>query len=97
MVGFIFVSLEKAQKEGVEAGKLIEILRAEVAEYNDFLTGNVYGYEAVDKDGAVVGGCWGFIGDPGTSGLLEAAKADIDADLVANPEQLSLFPEEATA
>jgi hypothetical protein len=97
MVGYIFVSLKKARKEGVAADKLPEILQAEVQEYNDYLTGNVYGYQAIDKDGEQVGSCWGFIGDPGESGLLDAAKADIDADLVKNPQQLSLFPEEVTA
>jgi len=76
--------------------RIEEILRAEVAEYDDYLTVLVYGYQAIDKDGDEVGSCWGFTGNPGDSGLLDAAK-DIDEDLVRNPEQLSLFPEfEAT-
>lgn len=96
LVGFIFLSLEKARKElgnEVTRERIEEILRAEVAEYDDYLQGNVYGYKVIDKDGDEVGSCWGFIGDPGESGLLDDAKAEIDADLVRNPEQLSLFPE----
>jgi len=99
-VGYIFLSLEKARKElgsDVTRERIEEILRAEVTEYDDYLTGNVYGFQAIDKDGDEVGSCWGFIGEPGESGLLDAAKDDIDADLVRNPEQLSLFPEEVKA
>lgn len=39
-------------------------LIAEVREYADWATGNVYGYDISDPEGALIASCWGFIGDP---------------------------------
>ena len=41
-----------------------ELMDAEVESYNDYLTGNVWGYEIVDEDGDILESCWGFVGDP---------------------------------
>jgi hypothetical protein len=39
------------------------LLISEVEFYNDYLTGNVYGYEHVNTAGEVIDSCFGFIGD----------------------------------
>ena len=39
-----------------------EAIRGEVAEYDQYLTGQVYGYVIEDEDGDHVDSCWGFIG-----------------------------------
>jgi hypothetical protein len=82
MVGCIYISLADARKHyGVKkiTAKLKEEIykhmRGEVETYDDFLTGNVWGYN-VEATGD---SCWGFFGDynaPG--GLLEQAKDGID-------------------
>jgi len=69
-VGFIYVTKEKVRKEyGKKAvsqklrAKVLECLRGEVQTYDDFITGNVYGYVVESKDGKHVDSCWGFFGD----------------------------------
>ena len=47
-----------------------------VQSWNDYLSGNVYGYQA-GEDGEI-GSCWGFYGDYEKSGLLENARGEID-------------------
>lgn len=68
-VGFIHVSLEDVRSEyGVQrvSGKLRrtieDTLRAEVGAYDDYLTGNIYGF-VIERDGDHVDSCWGFFGD----------------------------------
>jgi hypothetical protein len=84
-VGYIFIERKKLLKEfgrKVLTKKLRqkaeEILRAEVEEYNDFHTGNVWGYTIVDPDGEEGDSCWGFYGDPEKSALLEYAQNSVD-------------------
>lgn len=52
-------------------------LEACIATFNDYLSGDCYGYEVVETDtGTVVDSCWGFIGfDHTASGLYEAGKS----------------------
>jgi hypothetical protein len=81
-VGIIFVSKKKIREEySVKRvsrklkQKIEGYLIGEVKTYDDFLTGNVYGYE-IDEDGD---SCWGFFGDNHEeSGLMEYAKNSID-------------------
>ncbi len=69
-VGWIYISKENAVKEfgkklytkTVEK-KAIDCLNAEVKTYDDYLTGNVYGYQVCDSDGEVLDSCWGFYPD----------------------------------
>ena len=85
-VGVIFVTAEQVRKEyGVKRigrkvrAKALDVLKAEVKEYDDFLTGSVYGYVTEDSDGEHVGSCWGFFGD--TDYMIEEAKREVDAIL----------------
>ena len=39
-----------------------ECLRSEVREYDQYITGDVYGYNIEDEDGEILDGCWGFFG-----------------------------------
>jgi len=67
-VGFIHMSLETAKEnwpdlDGEELHKAAEdCLRAEVAEYDQFLTGDVYGYIVENADADELDSCWGFFG-----------------------------------
>ena len=40
----------------------VENLRGEVEAYDQFLTGDVWGYEIEDEDGEHLDSCWGFFG-----------------------------------
>lgn len=87
-VGFIYVSRETLLKEygGKRITKTLlkkakNILEGEVETYNDYLTGNVYGYNVTFK-GDDIDSCWGYYGsDHEESGLYEAAKDVVDNDL----------------
>lgn len=96
-VGFIYVSHAKVREEwGTKLEKLgrplseetlakaWKYLEGEVETYDEWLTGNVYGFctEHILEDGDtgdVIDSCWGYYGyDWKESGLLEAAKDSID-------------------
>jgi len=69
-VGFIFASKKAIQKcfkvrkvtqEYID--KAMKILEAEVKEYDDFITGNCFGFVIEDLEGNEVEAVWGFVGD----------------------------------
>ena len=83
-VGVIWVTLDDVRKEySVKRiskkirEKVISILRQEVATYDQFITGQVYGYtvEGEHCDDS----CWGFFG--GTEYMITEAKSNIDWSL----------------
>jgi len=40
-----------------------DAIRQDVKVYDDYLTGQCFGYEVTDEDGDHIDSCWGFIGD----------------------------------
>ena len=69
-VGYIYVSIADIKKEynwklltQQRREKIERYLRQEVKTYNDYLTGNVYGYIIKDSNDEDVESCWGFYGD----------------------------------
>lgn len=70
-VGFIFVSKEKMLKEygGKRVGKKLRekvttYLKGEVSTYDQYLTGDVYGYRITDTETEKeVDSCWGYYGE----------------------------------
>ncbi len=82
-VGWIYVSKKEAEKQGWDdpAKRAIKYLGSEVTVYDQYLTGEVYGYmtEATTDNGAdYQGSCWGFFGDDGKELMIQEAKAEID-------------------
>ena len=81
-IGYIYVTLADLEEEGLPMDRAERILKAEVEEYDDYLTGNVWGY-SISPVRANIGiqcddACWGFYG---TDGQIEAeaqAKSAID-------------------
>lgn len=64
-VGHIYVTYEKIQKEFGEVThetmeKARELLKAEVEAYDQYLTGEVYGFEIFGSDGELLDSCWGY-------------------------------------
>ena len=78
-IGFIFVSKEKALEEfggKIVTAKLKEklerILDGEVETYDQYVRGDVYGFQIVDEDDDVVDSCYGFYGyNHKESGMLD--------------------------
>lgn len=95
-IGFIYITFEKIRKEyswkkltPARIEKIKEYLRCEVKEYDQFLTGDVYGYKVLDSKGNEIddGSCWGFYGhEHKTSGLLEYAQNAIDCEIRSRKE-----------
>lgn len=73
--GYVYVS-RKEWPDGDDARKAAAAL---VDTWNDCLSGNVYGYVIKDADGDQVDSCWGFVGDPDTSGVVSDATAQAQA------------------
>lgn len=59
-VGWIYMSKEEAKKEHLSDP--LATLRSEVAEYDQYLTGDVWGYTITDGGGHHLDSCWGFYG-----------------------------------
>lgn len=82
-VGYTYVTKEQVRKEYNRKritkklrDRVEKVLRQEVQTYNDYLTGNVWGYVIEDSEGNDVGSCWGFIGD--WDYVIQEAKSEID-------------------
>ena len=88
-VGWIYVSKEKIReeysckqitKDVIE--KVEKVLEAEVKTYDQFLTGDVYGFVIEDEDGQDVDSCWGFYGyDWETNGIKDYIPAELHNQL----------------
>ena len=59
-----------------------------IDEYNDVLSGNVYGYQVTFND-EVTDSCWGFVGDIDKSGIIDEAKGIIDYNVEHNKEKFA--------
>jgi hypothetical protein len=91
-LGFIYTTAEKCKEIGLDPVKNIEIiknnLKTEIEIYDQYLTGEVYGYMIEDEDGEESGGCWGYYGsDHEENGLLESARGEIDAEIKDRKEK----------
>jgi hypothetical protein len=85
-VGYIYIDKEKALKE--YGGKifsrqlkkrLTSYLEGEVEVYDQYLTGDVYGFQLLDPEGEEVDSTWGFFGsDPKENGMMD----DIEGEIV---------------
>ena len=78
-VGFIAISKEKAREEyGWKAitkkrKELLTLyLEGEVETYDQYLRGDIFGYEILNSDGEIEDSCWGFYGE---ESAIEEAKA----------------------
>ena len=90
-IGFIYTTAERVEQlcgaadyvpadyEGTSEEWLHEQLRAEVKEYDLYLTGDAGGY-VIERDGEQLESCWGFLGLWGENAHVRSeAKADAEA------------------
>jgi hypothetical protein len=96
-LGIIYVTKENIRKEyqtkRVTKKVLMQVrecLRGEVEEYHDYVSGNVHGYVLKDADDNEVDSCWGFIGDPDSSGMSEYINQHLpEGDPLRDPKNWS--------
>ncbi len=84
-VGWVYITKDSAEYMGCSdwnEEQFLNAIRAEVSEYDSYLTGEVYGYIVKDTDGNELDSCWGFIGD--MSGARSEARSVAESYLV-NP------------
>jgi len=89
-IGYVYISNEQLKKEYSKKHmskklkqRAIDLMQSEVNTYDQYLTGEIYGFmiEPTDKNKSIEceDSCWGFYGyDHEKSGLLEHAKPSID-------------------
>jgi hypothetical protein len=65
-------------------------LKGEVRTYDQFLTGEVYGYQIIHPNGEELDSCCGYYGNSEESGLLQDARALIDRHLEQTPAKLEV-------
>ncbi len=76
-VGIIFCSPQKRHAESMTEDQCRKYLEGEVETYDQYLTGDVWGWEVKEGDEGV-DSCWGFFGK---DSAIQAAKAVIDDEL----------------
>lgn len=87
-IGYIYITLEHARIEHnwkaiikERRAKLIQWLKGEVDSYDNYLTGEVYGFEIIDSEGESLDSCWGFNGDCGIKYALAEGRNHIDYEI----------------
>ena len=76
--GFVLVKRAKYTWTRTISEKLAQSI---VNVWNDYLSGNVYGFQIEDKDGNDIDSCWGFYGNYNDNDMLTDAKSDIDCHI----------------
>lgn len=85
-VGFIYITAQKMKEENFDPAKALECLQGEVETYNQYLTGDVWGYEIIDE-GNCVESCWGFFGEKYAEEEAKDALENYIAGLVLENEE----------
>lgn len=94
MVGYIYVTYDNIRKEYNKKrvskqlkDRVYKHLCQEVETYDQYLTGDIYGYMVINPDGEDIDSCWGFYGhDHKASGLLEYAQNAVDCAIEQEQE-----------
>ena len=86
-VGFIFVTHAelreawgKPRTSNLDRLTALDVLKGEVETYDQFLRGEIYGYQVEDPDGEEVESCWGFYGTDYTEQVTEC-QGFVDNDI----------------
>ena len=70
-IGYIYVTEAKMLAEGLDTSKAEEYLTAEVETYDQYLSGEVYGYSIQTVQGEELDSCWGCYGMDGVESGIE--------------------------
>jgi len=98
-VGYIYMSHEDIRKEyNIQRvslkwrKKIATYLTGEVETYDQYLTGEVYGFSIVKDDGEEkdIDSCWGFFGY-NDDYMISEIKSAIKYDITQSPQQIEMF------
>ena len=89
-VGWIYITKDKIEKEGWTPEQADKYLEGEVEVYDNYLTGEVYGFRIEDADGEEIESCWGYYGNDGKEDMIQECKQTIDR-LVKKQEERNLL------
>ena len=89
-IGWIYITKDKIEAEGWTPEQADKYLEGEVEVYDNYLTGEVYGFRIEDADGENVESCWGYYGDGGKEDMIKECKSTIDY-LVKKKEERNLL------
>jgi len=84
MCGGIFIEKNNENYDTKEIRN--NVAEAMIKEWNNILSGNVYGYKVMKND-EEIDSCWGYVGDYETSGIIDEAKSVIDYEIKRNAEK----------
>ena len=87
-LGAVFVSRTKLNGK-LSAKQARKYALGLIEEWNQYLSGQVYGFITKDEQGTYLDSCWGFYGDPEESNLLDEARASINRYVKDKKEELS--------
>jgi len=94
--GIVAVPIEKAKKEygwkvltKRRREKIEQQLQYEIETYNEYLHGEVYGYQITpaDDDNEVIESCWGYFGDSGLEQIQDECRSIIDYNIIQQEQQ----------
>ncbi len=85
-IGYAFVDTHTLKQWSFIAGDktaidLEQMVMDSVKLYDDYLTGNVFGYSTEDVEGDILDSCYGYYGDLGKMDMIHEAKSNIDHHL----------------
>lgn len=78
-VGFIYATKETMKLIGTAPEDVEDVLRGEVAVYDQYLRGDVWGYIIEDEDGEHLDSCWGFFGREHVEEEAESARRSLSS------------------
>ena len=78
--GIVLIKKEHARTKAEANKRALGLINT----WNEYLAGDVYGYQIETPKGEEIGSCWGFYGDDGIKRLTEDAIAEIDAHKAAD-------------
>ncbi len=98
-IGWVYMEKDKIDEEfDGDKDRAWKCMEGEVETYDDFLTGEVYGYDIETIDGESTGeSCWGYFGDPDKSGCLDDARSAVDRLAADAQEQYEKLPKKHAA
>jgi len=62
-VGWVYINKSKAEEMMGMTANWEEVIKGDVKTYDDYLTGQVFGYVVEGRDGNILESVWGFVGD----------------------------------
>jgi hypothetical protein len=77
-VGYIYMTKETIEKEGWTKEQATNYLEGEVETYDQYLTGDVWGWRVIDNDDDIIESCYGYYGDAGVEDAIKEGKSTID-------------------